>query len=506
MPIDLLSDDVQPKDLLADEDKQPSASDNTVLGKLGLGQNPYAQVAAGMTEMSPIGMAAGGYNLLRAAPQHPLMMAALNATPGTQPLANIATLLSKGPEIPAFGQGGAYTAGEATNVLGGLGYGAYKLGTKGISSLISKLKTQPVADSIYNLAEDASKFAENKTSSLTDDIKNSLMQGKTRLENAKSFSQEIQDSYNNVKSQGKKMYENAMGDYANKKMYAPRFVPTEIKKMDVPDSINDSFNNFLNEPTFNNAHKLQSDLGYEIRDLQSTKLLTRQDKSELSKLISYRDIVQNAFKDRLDTIDPTGNLHLKFKDSSTFWANNVAPYERGNILRQIIRNKDINPRKIMKGMEDILSTNDVDTIESHLGNNFNRYVLANEIGKISNLTANKLSNSLNNLPAKGLEIYKPPGLDDQLRNLDTAISNRDLIKNLSYKISHAEKPSDILDVTKGENINLIPGLKENLIALQKKVAYKKLAKTGAITGGIYGGLSLGKGILENIRNTLAGGQ
>jgi polyhydroxyalkanoate synthesis regulator phasin len=549
-----------------------NSQDSSIVGRLGLGGSSTAQFAAGAANMSPLGMGAAAYNLMRSIPEKGIahnLLQLMRGAPGGQEFLNMAEATKNLPAIPPFGQGGAYTAGEAAGLALDLGAGAVSLGGKALKAirpqkiadeLTSYIKTIKdtsennagnTVSNIHDLAKDTAISYENKANNIGDTLLNSITRGKTRLENAEEFGNEIKNNYKIQKDLGAQNYKDNIGKFSNKLMYSTKDMPSEaeklfktsefnikpegksqreifeeygkylgaktelefsrasdvaregipdvVKKANLPGVLQNKFRQFTTNPTFENAHRFQSQVGYEVRDLQKSNargLLDLEGKEHLSKLQDFRDTLKNIFNERFNKIDNTGDLANKFNNSTKYWAENVAPYERNPLIAEIAKSfRKVNPAKIMSGMNNILKSNDIDTLSSHIGDNFNKYVLANELGKKASLSPERLLDSINGLETKGLDIYKTDEINKITPLLEQSIKNKSLTGDLAKKLLSSKNTGKIaenIQDSQSDYKEYMPGITEHLEQLTKYPIVKEISNR------ILSAKNNPKKIMENI--------
>lgn len=173
---------------------------------------------------------------------------------------------------------------------------------------------------------------------------------------------------------------------------------------------------FYNNPTIQNAHELQSQMGERIRDLM--KLRARQgglgqvDNNQLISIKTAQGLLQNDIISALNKQDP--NAANQYNQAAANWATNVAPY------------------------------NDAATLMKSLGDN---------------PSPEKIIDKFQKAGSKGFSIH--PELAEQLAEMQKRVSNKNIVQALSggglgYAASHISGgsiPSEILSALAGGSLS-----------------------------------------------------
>lgn len=117
-------------------------------------------------------------------------------------------------------------------------------------------------------------------------------------------------------------------------------------------NVNKLHNQFINKMTFDNAHKLQSQMGSEIAKLSGKK----PDAITLNSIQSLQE-AREALKQDMDTFlrvkDPS--LADKYKLGTEIFKNQVAPYRSNEVIRNIVNGniKNIEPKKLESSLSSL---------------------------------------------------------------------------------------------------------------------------------------------------------
>lgn len=354
-----------------------------------------------------------------------------------------ANILSKG--IPA----GVYGSQQTENPLVGATLG---VGGQALAEVTPLIK--PAFNKLFRPEEAAEK------------IVNKLGQGsKNVTQNAKSLASDIRNAYN-MREQESSIYLNYAKDRAGSESIYKNHDPLRSTKIDqhkellnkVEDlGIGDLYQAFKKEPSFQNAHNLQSELGVMIGDLEKNPVKTIAERAEINKIKSIRDDLKDDILSFLNKRDLTSNENLSpaYQRGIDLYRKNVVPFLSNKKLRDIVRGG----KTVVKNIHSIFDTpSDI----------FNKKTGKVEIGAI-----NKIAQDLSP-EARHKILYSAIGGHPSDANT--------LLKRMA-KVEN-----------KGFGEYLTPELKEDINALNKKVYNTKVAKTvgkgtaavaglaGAVTG------------------------
>lgn len=188
---------------------------------------------------------------------------------------------------------------------------------------------------------------------------------------AHDLASDIKKGYQNTKKIATDLYNPVFENVGNKKItnspYSNQY--TSLNKdilRSYSPSIKEVHNDFIKNPTFNNAHKLQSDMGKRIAALKagnSKDSLTLDNIERLEK-------AQNALKSDMSSYLGKNNpgLFNKYNEASDFYKNQVTPYNQNNTIRDIVKGREtISPEELRSSLKDLS--------ELKRGNNHQEYLL-----------------------------------------------------------------------------------------------------------------------------------
>jgi hypothetical protein len=257
----------------------------------------------------------------------------------------------------------------------------------------------------------------------------SLGSGKSLEENAKSLARAIQDSYKNKMAEGGALYQPVFDKVGDTKLYDVITDPANSSYKNLSEDITKNYdidlkdlhNNFVKNPTFNNAHELRSQLSSTIRQLSKNPAPEQATRNEIK---AYQR-AKNALDTDMDLFlsQATPDLASQYKAANTYWATNVAPYRENSRIAKIASGDITNPKNIAN----IFSAPEPETLQivNDLGGGAAHKILYAELGKNKGkLTPEKLANAIGNLDKQGLSSYVTPEFEKQADTLANKIKLR----------------------------------------------------------------------------------
>jgi hypothetical protein len=213
-------------------------------------------------------------------------------------------------------------------------------------------------------------------------------------------------------------------------------IPASSKYISLNPSIADNYNydlkdlhqQFIKNPTFQNAHNLQAQLGSSIRDLQKTRSksgLTSADSSVLQGNIAAKTALNSDMNNFLGNSNQ--NLSDQYQQANKYFINNVVPYRESPQLSQIANGTLTNPKNIGNLFKSP-SDNTLKVIDD-LGDSGRNKVLYSQLGNINK--PEKLLDALQKLPNKGFSSYITPQVSQGIEPL----ANRIMARNLAQRVS-----------------------------------------------------------------------
>jgi hypothetical protein len=190
--------------------------------------------------------------------------------------------------------------------------------------------------------------------------------------------------------------------------------------------VKDMHQNFMQNPTLNNAQQLQSQLGSEIGSLQKAIKSGNADVSDKNALSAYqkaRGSLQADMNTYLGSqgIDPLSDYLSATKN----WQQTVTPYLSKPALAKVATGENTNPANVYNLFKNPGSK--TTQVANDLGDDAARQVLYSYLGKTqNNLTPETLANAIGSLDKQGLGSYVTPSLQQQFNNLSGKIAARNM--------------------------------------------------------------------------------
>jgi hypothetical protein len=165
----------------------------------------------------------------------------------------------------------------------------------------------------------------------------------------------IKQGYQEATKEASSFYNPVREKFGNQSVFQQN-LPSEYKAVDktlLADSYDSALKkmhkNFMDEPSFGNAHDLQSQLGIEIRALQSGRpeAYTRQ---VIAGLQEARDALKSDMNNFLLSKDPTSAE--MYNMGSRIFADKVAPYRANPVINKIASGtkRTIEPKQLQKAL------------------------------------------------------------------------------------------------------------------------------------------------------------
>ena len=261
--------------------------------------------------------------------------------------------------------------------------------------------------------------------------------GKSLEQNNISIASDIKNSYDNVKEEGGRNFDNATRDIGNNPIYEQKPVsglgePRELRAqgseyLNLPQVVRDTGSvalkkesqGFLKNPTISKAHKLQSQMGREVGDLNELRVksgLTNEQQSDLHNLHVSRTSLRNDLINKIDRDHP--QLAGKYQQATDFWRQNVKPYSENGKIRKIAFGITKNPKSTEINSIFTNPEEDINTIRDHIGSDLDKKVLFTFAKKAPRSeTPSGLVKSLETASDRGYESYFTPEILKRMSNV-----------------------------------------------------------------------------------------
>lgn len=330
-----------------------------------------------------------------------------------------------GMMMPAGPTGDAASigVGEAVHEAGGVGKLASDLGSK-VTNMFSPGKQATAL--VDNLGNGAANTQESGT----------------------SIASAIRDGYNKNNSVVQPLYDSVSQAVGSKPIYQsvdPLISTAMDKSQDMIDqvkdlNVGDAYDAFSDNPSFDNAHRLQSKLGLLINDTASAPR-TGETRLQIQNLSNVRTKLQGDISSFLQGSDADNgtNLAPTYQQASDLYKTQVAPYLSSSKLRDIVdRGKTIvpnvhgifqNPYDLQSKMTGNVTTGPANKILADLPQDTKDQILFNKIGgNVNSDDPDALVKSINNADQKGFSHLVSPQTRAAIDNINSASRAKSLLK------------------------------------------------------------------------------
>ena len=358
--------------------------------------------------------------------------------------------------LPLLSRAAQTLGGGAGRILGTGLYGAATTPENRLRGALTGTVAGTVGEAIPGIAALA-KYASPQR--LTDSIMNYLRGGRSVEENAKSLASDIKNLFETKKGEASDLYSPLFDSVGDSSIYGDLVTPTKLgkqidpslagllKKPDVNISqidgnivnlpqiyknldpeITNSYlpdirklhNKFIDNPTVQNAHDLQSQLGFEIRKLENQPVKSIADTRDMQNWRTARDSLKQDVNSFLNIKDNSGDLTKMYGDATNFYRDNVAPYLSNSGIAKIAKGNITNPKNIPILFK--FPSEDITKIASDIGDEGKKKILYSELGKKIKMTPEDLTSEISKLEPKGLSSYITPNLQMQLDKIPARIT------------------------------------------------------------------------------------
>jgi len=313
------------------------------------------------------------------------------------------------------GIGGALSALEGKDAL------------KGAES--SGLATAAISPVIGGAAKIAGAFQPQKTA---DKIVEYLGGGKSLSENLKELADTMKTSFKSAQNEAKTLYDpvikhSGLSGHSIYREINPSGIHAfterpEYKLEGIQGKLKKSFDEFNKNPSLENAHRLQSQLGRESQNIQYLQPPGTPTKYDL---IEMRQNIKNDISSFLESKNP--EIAKKYEQASEHYATNVAPYLDNNRIRQLVKNKSPKIDNIFNVFKN--PNEGIEKIASDIGTKGQNSILYAALKQNKeNVTANKLMQSMSKLDEKGFGGYMHPELEGYFKQLSNQMRNKELLQ------------------------------------------------------------------------------
>jgi len=277
---------------------------------------------------------------------------------------------------------------------------------------------------------------EAQASNLLDSISGSTFGQNGSLENtAKSLASDIRTSAANKEAISNQQYQPVWDAVGSNKIYRVNQAP---EYFNLPDKTFDSYNNdlmdmhdeFENNPTFQNAHNLQSQLGSQIRYFQKRSDSGNLDLAglnQLSDLNKAQDAVQADMSTFLSRQKP--QIGQQYNNAQANYLKTVVPYYSTPSLAKISSGAEKAPSPTDLTSEFANPNNNISTVMGDLPSGTGDKLTYLNLGRVgATKSPENLVNAMKMLDQQGLSSYMSPGLQQAKQNLQSSLNNREMLQ------------------------------------------------------------------------------
>lgn len=256
-----------------------------------------------------------------------------------------------------------------------------------------------------------------------------LSKGKNVEENAKSFAENVKNKFNEVSDQASQMYAPVFDKYGKSKLY-PKvnnlegYGSTDFKELLKDPDLRSLHTEFIKNPTLDNAHALQSEIGLVMRDLEKTGQ-GYADRNTLKALNRNRDALQADIDVGLRKVNPEmANQYLMANEN---YFRNVVPYKTADKSIAAMAQGDLkNPEKIHHLFKN--PEGDIAKIAQDLGPEANHQIMYDLLGRGKNVNPEKILGDFEKAQKEGYGDFISPELQNAMSQLSYKHKGRYLAK------------------------------------------------------------------------------
>lgn len=157
----------------------------------------------------------------------------------------------------------------------------------------------------------------------------------------------IKNAYENSKAEAKKQYGFVLGTIGSEKINGqtyPELHPDILTAFDT--KLKDLHQDFINNPSLEKAHQLQSQLGSKLGQLSQSKHIDIHTHNAIAHLKQVRTVLQTDINSFLQQTYP--DLFNQYQKATQFYKNTVIPYHSENFISKIAQGdiKTSTPKKL----------------------------------------------------------------------------------------------------------------------------------------------------------------
>lgn len=361
----------------------------------------------------------------------------LGALEGSPALKRILGVSALGATDPEDRVGGALKGAA----LGGLGEGIVGLG-KSVPKIIDSISPQRHADELLNVLGKGRNLEEN-AKSIAEDIRNKSQQleeegnrkydsvfntngiGQRRIRSTPEDQRSSLDVYQRIP----KKINNPQEFAASKKEAAPSILPKDIVET-FDRKLDDLHKDFLDSPTIENAHWLQSQLASTARKLKKIDQrgdLSIADRRTMQGYEKARDILKRKVTYSLKEAEKEHGIPFSqlYNEANKFHLENIVPYRETPAISRMAEGAVKNPRNVSNVFKN--PEENVQKILGHLGEEFKNKIIFQELAKAKD--APDIVKKAAKLDQKGFNEYLSPEISKQVELLNKKVQRKNVARS-----------------------------------------------------------------------------
>jgi hypothetical protein len=199
----------------------------------------------------------------------------------------------------------------------------------------------------------------------------------------------IKGAYENSKTEAKKQYGSVLGTIGSEKINGQNYPQLHQDILTAYDAkLKDLHQDFMNNPSLEKAHQLQSQLGSKIGQLSHSKQIDIHTHNAITHLKQGRTALQTDINNFLKQTYP--DLFNQYQKATQFYRNTVIPYHSENFISKIVQGdiKTSTPKKLanvltaLSEKESLSSDHYLQTAHQQLDNKINRGKMTSQLASL----------------------------------------------------------------------------------------------------------------------------
>lgn len=268
---------------------------------------------------------------------------------------------------------------------------------------------------------------------ITEDLSHNIMGNRNLEQSGKELASHVHDTYQHIKEQHSaefdKIFNSPTGEISyhtdepilvkDKLMHDSSYRRNDYLAESKDKNLKLLDEKFMNHPSVENGHKLQSELGSEVGYLKRQRennLLDAEGKNRLNSYIQAQNAIQQDIRAEMHNISP--ELMESYDTARDEWRKNVIPYHTDKDLREIAEGRIKNPTAesvtgIFKNPEE-----NINKVVADLPRESKDRIMHIALGKVKeDIKPEELLSARKSLDTNGLSSYVNPEHEQGFRNL-----------------------------------------------------------------------------------------